>query len=221
MAPSTSALLNKALRKYVAPPLREAGFVHVDARNAWNWQSECICVFNIRAVGNYFSEVTGWPPGSVGVWLGVHFTFGPPPRPIKVDKQQRLRPKEHECHMRSHLDCSLDQGHRVRHFQKGAERDRTDLWWVEPDGSNADEVARSIGESVSGQALPWFDKASDLESALGMVEDMRDCFNKFTKATLIAKQLGDDARWKKYDALAEATARRIGNSVDRGDWHGV
>jgi hypothetical protein len=123
--------------------------------------------------------------------------------------------------MRSHLDCGLDQSSRVRHLSNPEERRRKDIWWVVSDGTNADEVARDIAKSLSEQAFPWFAQASNLESALESVEAMHDCFAKFTKAALLARQLGDDERWRKYDELAEMEARRIGTSTDRGDWYGI
>jgi hypothetical protein len=83
---SRSALLNKPLRTLVVPILRDAGFQHVDARNGWRWHNDVIWVFNIRSVGSYFSDVTGWPPGSVCAWLGVFFTFSPRPGGMKVDR---------------------------------------------------------------------------------------------------------------------------------------
>lgn len=218
---STSATLNKPLREHVAPRLREAGFQHVDARNAWSWRADCICVFNVRVVGSSFSSVTGWPPGSAGAWLGVFFTFGPRPPNIKVDRQGRLRPAEHLCHLRSHLDRRVDQSSRTRNLTNPQERKRKDIWWVDPDGANAEEVASDIATAVSEQALPWFAHASDLESALALVETMHDCFAKFTKAALLARRLGRDELWRKYDGLAEAEALRIGASADRGSWYGI
>jgi hypothetical protein len=78
---SPSAVVNTSLRTHVVPVLREAGFEKVDARNVWAWRDHAVWVFNIRAVGPRFSEVTGWPPSSLTVWLGVLFTFAPdPPR---------------------------------------------------------------------------------------------------------------------------------------------
>jgi hypothetical protein len=218
---STSALLNKSLRQRVVPLLREAGFQQVDARNAWSWRDDCVCVFNIRSVGRYFSEVTGWPPGSVCVWLGVFFTFTPRPTGMKHDAQGRQRPQEYECHMRSGLSRGLDQSARIRVLHNPAERQRTDIWWVEADGSNADEVACDIAAAIVAQGLPWFAQASNLRSALAMVEAMRDSFIKFTMAALLAKQIGDTERWRTYDELAEAEARRIGQSIDRETWTGI
>jgi hypothetical protein len=54
-----------------------------------------------------------------------------------------------------------------------------------------------------------------------LVEKERDCFGKFTKAALLAHRIGDEARWRKYDALAEAEARRIGHDLDRSTWLGI
>lgn len=217
--PSTSALLNKALSKRVSPVLRDAGFQQIDARNGWLWQDNSILVFNIRAVGAYFSGVTGWPPGSVGVWLGVFFMSSPPQSVIKVDDQNRLRPKEYECQMRSHLDYGLDQSGRIGRLPD-PERRRTDLWWVEPDGSNADEVASDIAVSLFDQGLAWYREHSDPGGALALMESARDCFFKFHTCAVLARFVGDDDRFRKYDELAEREARRMGRSLDRTTWVG-
>jgi hypothetical protein len=219
--PSTSALVNKALRDQVAPILREAGFQQVDARNGWSWHVDYIRVFNIRAVGNYFSEVTGWPPGSICVWLGVFFAFAPRLPGIKIDEKGRLRPPEHACHMRSHLQCDIDQSSWIQHLKNPAERRRKDIWWIQPDAENADQVAGDIAKSLITEGLPWFARASDLDLALEMADAQRDCFIKFVRVALIAKRLGYEERWKKYDALAENEARQIGHSLDRETWYGI
>jgi hypothetical protein len=178
-------------------------------------------VFNVRAVGSYFSAVTGWPPGSVGVWLGVFFAFAPRIGGLKIDEQGRLRPPEHTCHMRSHLVCGVDQTLRTRSLSNPAERRRSDIWWVDADGENADQVAGDIAKSLVAQGLPWFAHASNPEEALTIVEGQHDCFVKFTKAALLARYVGDERRWQEYDALAEAEARRIGHSLDRNTWLAV
>jgi hypothetical protein len=218
---STSSLLNKPLRAMVVPILKEAGFQQTDARNGWFWRHDFIWVFNVRAVGAYFSGVTGWPPGSVGVWLGVFFAFAPRPKGLKLDEQGRLRPPEHTCHMRSHVNCGLDQSGCTRGLSNPAEQRRTDIWWVEPDGGNAEEVAGDVAKSLVTEGLPWFERASKPESALEDVSRQHDSFIKFTKAALLAKYLGDAKRWEKYDALAEVEARRIGHSLDRNTWFAI
>jgi hypothetical protein len=203
---STSAVVNRALRTAVSPLLRQLGFDKVDARNGWRWLDKSIWVFNIRAVGNYFAETTGWPPGSVGVWLGVYYTFMPADAPTKPDADGRLHPAEHACHMRTHLEAALDQGKWTTRLRNAAERRRADIWWVEPDGSNAAPVAMDIARAIERVGVGWFERQSDLATALREVEGERDCLSKFDRAAFLAREIGDQARWQKYAALAMTQA---------------
>jgi hypothetical protein len=215
---TTSQLVNESLRRYISPLLRNAGFQKVDARNGWHWRDKVVLVFNIRAVGNYFSGVTGWPPGSVGVWLGGFYTFLPHGPSMKRDKQGRLQPAEYQCHMRSHLECGCDQTHLVRSLRNPAERRRKDLWWVDPDGGDAENAAKDIAMSLVKEGFQWFSRISNLDTALALVEAEHDCFNKFVRAAFLARELGDTERWQRFDSLAEVEARRIGRSSDRSTW---
>jgi len=218
---STSAIVNRALRSSVIPALRDAGFAKVDARNAWRWHEKFVCVFNVRAVGNYFSSVTGWPPGSVGVWLGVYYSFMPSELPVKLDDQGRGLPAEYVCQVRSHLDRKLDQDAVIARLDNPAERRRKDLWWIEADGSNAPEVAGDIALALRERGLPWFSAQFDLAAQLANLERGRDCFVKFDVAAFLARELGDGARLQKYASLAETEGRRIGKTVDRRARYGV
>lgn len=201
--------------------LRELGFDRVDARNGWRWLDKVVWVFNIRAVGSYFSDMTGWPPGSVGVWLGVYYTIMPADRSIKADDSGRLLPAEHICHMRTHLDCGLDQAEQKARLENPAERKRTDLWWIERDGSNAASVASDIAQSLNRVGAPWFSRLSDLPTALREIEKERDCLMKFDRAALLARELGDEGRWRRYAALAIAQGVRVDPTYYRAERYGV
>lgn len=209
---SVSGIINKDLRRVVSPALRAAGFDHVDARNGWAWRANLIWVFNIRAVGRYFSEVTGWPPSSVGVWLGIFYMFMPELRPdgLKTDKNGRLMPAEAMCHMRTHLETRIDQGGLTRKFPNPAERRRRDIWWVDPDGGNAYEVAQDIAGVFTARGLPWLDKHSDPRSALAEICTERDCYHKYYRVLHLARFVGDQAVERKYSALEEKERLRIG-----------
>jgi hypothetical protein len=137
---SSSAIINKAFRRHLCPVIRAAGFEKVDARNGWAWKTDCVWVLMVRAVGNYFSEVTGWPPASVGVSLGVYYSFIPSRQPFKADKKGRSLPTEYQCHMRSRLESRLPQDDRVSVLPNPAERGRKDLWWLDPSGASADST---------------------------------------------------------------------------------
>jgi len=218
---TSSPLINKSLRRYVVPVLKSAGFEKVDQRNAWSWHPDCIWVFNIRAVGNYFSEGTGWPPSSVSVMLGVFYTFIPFPTErlaLKLDALGRALPAEHLCHMRSYLPRAFPQEDRTYRLSRPAERARTDLWWLDCDGTNAEEVATAIGGSILRTALPWFHRRTDLHAVLEAVERERDCFRKFALAAYLARQVGASELHTKYVFLAEQEGRRIGRVPDRKRW---
>jgi hypothetical protein len=218
---STSAIVNRSLRATVSPLLCELGFEKVDARNGWRWLDKVIWVFNIRAVGSYFSDVTGWPPGSLGVWLGAYYTFMPRDLPIKVDDHGRLVPPEHVCQMRTHLDRGLQQEERTSRLRNPAERLRTDIWWVEPDGSNAATVAADIADSLRSAGAPWFTGHSDLGVTLTEVDGERDCFVKFDRAALLAREIRDQDRLRRYAALATTEAARSGRPNDGRARYGV
>jgi hypothetical protein len=124
-------------------------------------------------------------------------------------------------HMRSHLERGIDQDELMKDTLSLLNKERKDIWWVNPDGDNADEVAKDVANSLYEQGLPWFRKMTDLERVFLMVEEMRDCFCKYTKAAHLARRLGYDDKWRHYDALAEKEAVRIGFSTDRSGWSGI
>ena len=103
----------------------------------------------------------------------------------------------------------------VSRLNNPAERKRKDIWWLEPDGSNADEVAIDIAAGVVEIAVPWFREFSDLSHALSVVEAGRDCSNKFSLAYHLASKLERTDLAGKYKALADAGARRRGSGAIR------
>ena len=69
--------INKVIRQHISPVLKHHGFTLLQTRHNWGWHGPCTWVLDVRAVGNNFAAVTGWPPMSVGVWLGVFYDFVP------------------------------------------------------------------------------------------------------------------------------------------------
>jgi hypothetical protein len=120
--------------------------------------------------------------------------------------------------MRSHLNRHIAQHDRVKTLRNPAERSRNDIWWLEPDGANAEEVARDIAAGISETAVPWYTRCSDLEVSLCEVEAERDCFNKFVLAAYIARKLKNFGLCDKYTRLAEEEGKRIGLSPSKDNW---
>jgi hypothetical protein len=203
--------INKLLRKCLSPILRESGFTKITARNSWGWHGHCIWVLQIRAVGNYFSEVTGWPPMSVCVWTGVYYDFVPFPghTPPKADDKGRLIPDEAYCHVRSHLSCTLNQESHTKSLSNPAERGRRDIWWFERDGSNVVEAVENIALCFSDEGTQWFKRYNDLPHAFADIESERNCYVKYYRAKYFAKHLGIDEKYRMYAELADKEQARI------------
>jgi hypothetical protein len=206
----SSPVIDKVLRKHLSPILRESGFSKVNARKSWGWHGHCVWVLNVRAVGSHFSAVTGWPPMSSGVFIGVFYDFIPfEGHSVKVDERGRLIPEEWYCHLRSHLSCTLDQSIYTKHLPNPAERKRKDIWWLEPDGSNMVEAVENTALSFVDEGKPWFEKHTDLEATLAEIEGERDCYHKYYRAKYFAEQLGFDEKYRMYAELANEEKTRI------------
>ncbi len=212
---SVSNLVDKALRRSVSPVLREAGFDIVRARRAWAWKADCIWVYIVRAVGSYFSDVTGWPPASLCVELGVHYPFMPPTSEIRRNrKSDRLMPAEYQCDLRLPLERRLAQVE-VARLRNEADRKRRDLWWVGLDGAHAEAVAADIGAVVASDGVNWLLRASDLQEALRIVLAEVDCYSKHARAAWLAKRLGHGEEAQVLGSLAAAEANRVGIADSR------
>jgi hypothetical protein len=201
----TSPDINKLLRRYLSPILRDNGFSKVSARKAWGWRDKCVRVLLVRAVGNHFSQVTGWPPMSVCVWAGVYYDFIPfnGHLPPGLDEKGRLAPDVSSCHLTLDLLCSLDQSQFTHQLFNPAEHERKDIWWLEPDGSNMVDVVENITLNFVDQGIPWLRRYTDLELAFADVELERDCYIKYYRASYLAKELGLEAKYKFYAQLRD------------------
>jgi hypothetical protein len=201
--------IDKHIRKIISPILRNNGFSKVKTRNNWAYQEKCILIFNVKAVGNYFSQSTRFPPMSLTAWLGVFYTFIPLQFKIKTDKDGLLLPPEYCGHMRYTLK-NHDWNLQIRSgLENEAERKRNDIWWIEPDGSNAEIMVRDLAESLKITGIPWFIDMSDLEKAFCVIEMERDCYAKFRLAMYLAKEIGNEEKFNKYRHCFEKEAKRI------------
>ncbi len=70
-----SSEINKIIRKILAPALLNNGFIMVKGKKYWKVLDHSVEAVEIRAVGSYFSEVTGWPPMSCIMHCGIYFTI--------------------------------------------------------------------------------------------------------------------------------------------------
>lgn len=201
----------KEIRGILSPVLKKNGFTKVITRNNWGRHNECIWVLDISAIGNYFSDITGWTPMSLTVTLGIYYEFIPTlDDGIKVGTKGELLPKYHQCHLWKELNCKLDQSKYKKHLENPAERERNDIWWVETDGSNIEEVLTDINKSFLDDGLPWIKKFTNLDVAFEEIEKEVDSYNKFYKAKFFAKHLNKMNQYEEYFHLFEKELIRLG-----------
>ena len=167
--------INKVIRKYMSPALREQGFQKVNTRHNWKFNEHCVWVIDVTAVGSYFSDVTGWPSMSVDVECGIYYPIlNDEDFDVKIGKNGESLPRAHHCYLRLSLERTLDQSTYTQTLQNQAERNRKDLWWIEPDGSNVDEVVMNIRDVILNQAIPWFENYMDRSLVL---ESFKQSYN--------------------------------------------
>ncbi|MCM3729783.1 DUF4304 domain-containing protein [Neobacillus cucumis] len=202
--------INKVIRKILSPILKENGFNKVNTRNNWCWMDQCIWVLEIGAVGKHFSDVTGWSPMSIQIGLGIYYVFVPPEEgEMKKGTNGELLPRQHQCHLQEQLYCKLDQSNYINHFDNPAERNRNDIWWVEQDGSNIDEVILDISKSFIDDGLKWYKNNTDLETAFVNIENQHNGYNKYYKAKYFAEHLRHNTKLDMYNDLFEQEKKRI------------
>ena len=153
-----SAEVNKVIRRFVSPALQDRGFTKVQTRNNWRYLDDRIWVFGIRSIGN-----TGlpdyFPSQSLHCEIGIYFLdFPAHPRPAirtkpKSDKDGLLAPKITDCHWRGNLTLIGDQSQLRQGLRHSQERNRKDVWWVNEDGSNVEDVVEDIKQSFVKKGL--------------------------------------------------------------------
>jgi hypothetical protein len=174
MQESISKDIDKMIRKIIVPNLQENGFSKIKGRNAWGWHEECIWVFNIKSVGKVHSFITNWPAESLTVSLGIYYTYLFHIKEAKEGENGLLYPKDSECNRRARLTCSYDQFKYTENVDcNSSEKKRRDIWWIQPDGSNINEVINDINHRFLNYAVKWFEDKRNKELALQEAENLK------------------------------------------------
>jgi len=95
----------------------------------------------------------------------------------------------------------------IRGLRNAVEYDRTDIWWVDRAGANADDVALDIASAVSNVAIPWYQSQSNLESVLDALASKRDSFVKFVLGAYLAERIGCEEMATDHRSKAEEADR--------------
>ncbi len=159
-----SADVNRLIRRVLHPTLHTCRFDKVQGLRAWRYLNDGIWALELRSVGNSFGRVTGFPPISLCGELCIFFDDFPSPDPGRpadkppCDTDGRYIPKPQHCQIRYPLKVELDQAADRASLSSQSERDRDDVWFVRPDGSNMDAVVEDIRRSIVEWGIPLLEK---------------------------------------------------------------
>ncbi len=169
-----SKVVDRKLREAVWPVLKAVGFRRT-GRTAWRDRPDAIQVVNIQSFNAYLADAIGVTTFSFAVNLGVFYPAIARLSAIGSFIKDPTRPAEYVCQARLHLVKLHAQpleppsrrllGLRAAVSPDSRRRDRPDVWYVRPDGSNATEAAADAGEQILRVGIPWLEQLADLPEA--------------------------------------------------------
>ncbi|WP_028974578.1 hypothetical protein [Spirochaeta cellobiosiphila] len=150
--------LNKLIKKDLYPVLKNLGFERLTVKNSYKWDDKLIYRFQIKTVGKTFSQSTGWPSSSFYCHVEPYYSFLYDSDELDRDGRIKL-PRRWPSEGGMFLSCGIDQTGERASLPNRAERKRTDIWWVEKDGSNAQQVIQDLITQVEKQVAPYLSTA--------------------------------------------------------------
>jgi hypothetical protein len=136
------------------PVLKDHGFDKFHDCGAWRHGDRRIDVIYLRFFPKPDTMKWGVTPFSFALEAGVYFPFIPPVNPLKIKADDgEMLPQEVDCHIRRD---SIERGFKQR-------KNRIpNIWCVEPDGSNIEEILEDGRTQLIEQALSWFGRLDDV-----------------------------------------------------------
>jgi hypothetical protein len=216
---TASTLLGKSLRRALFPLLRDQGFQTIATPTSYRWRDEVVWSLCVRAVSAAFARQTGWPSASIRASVGVWYAFAVADKSrIAKDAAGNLRPPHDAAHVRRIFQKRLDQSRLTSALENPAERGRTDVWWVVPDGSNVEEVVASLCDAVRAEGIPFLQSSGDLPA---VYQAKRRAFPPTAEAlgAYVDGASVAGAAWQLEDLLAHA--RKVGATEDGDAYAGL
>ncbi len=172
--------LSRALRAEFWPRLRQLGFEARTERAAWRYEDGAVDVIDFQTVGSN-ADACGCTAVSFGAFAGSVPSFMP-----ELDnwafKDGLARPRYWDCRLKVELLKTLQQpifapfakppaqnvpeGFRIHRealmsVLRRDIHDRPDIWFVQDDGSNLDEVMADLWRVTNEVGLPMLERLHD------------------------------------------------------------
>lgn len=178
------SFVSRVIRKISWPIVRERGFTDLSRPTARRDCDDRIEIINFQSFNSYLANGIGCTTFSFALNLGIFSRRIPHPRPIKLyEASKPFRPEEHHCHFRRKLTKTPN----VDALK------RLDVWSVQPDGSNVEDLVLDAAFKIREDAFPWFERYRSLDDVLEVLN---------------ADKNPSDGTWG-YGALASPNRRLI------------
>ena len=139
-----STAVNRAIRALAWPLLRDRGFTSFTSRTAWRDREQLIDVINFQSFNRYNADVLGCTTFSFAVNFSIYLADLPSDHPPAI-RNNRLRPAEYQGHVRRRL--------RPTHPRLSKAKD---IWLVDEDGHNAENVVAEAAIALAETTDSWF-----------------------------------------------------------------
>jgi hypothetical protein len=167
-----SKTVNKEIKKYIIPILKEHGFQVFTNRTAWRDNGIKIDIVNFQSFNSYLAESLGCTSFSFAINLGVYIKCIPNLYincPFKV-RSNIICPDESASHIRRSLNKTLEQDKYLRE----------NIWFVDENGGNLNSVITDASNVIVSDAFSWFDRFDNYEEVLRtLVNDDEKLFDTF------------------------------------------
>ena len=164
-----SSEVNKRIKRVIKPFLLANGFTINTSRNFWKQNDENIFVVNFQSFNSYNANVMDVTTFSFSINLGIYWTKLPHIRKLK-EKSGFTMPEEVDCTIRHSLKKNLRQ----------SETSINNVWFVDKEGKNLDNVIDDALISLEKFSPEWFKNLSDKRNCLKFLqkaeEDMQGTF---------------------------------------------
>lgn len=167
MSSIDSRFVTSALRSALRPVLKAAGFTAFTGKKAWRYDEHTIDHIAFLSMNDYTATGVGCTTFSFTGEAGVLYRA--------LEPVTNERPAEYSLTFRGRLNKTVRQP--IFHpYGQPEPTDRTDVWYVLPDGSNIDEVVTDAVKAATDQGIPWIDRLIDPLDALEALRSERSTF---------------------------------------------
>ena len=154
-----STAVNRHIRAFVWPILRDHKFSAFTSRSAWRQHESGVDVVNFQSFNRSLADAIGCSTFSFAINLGVSLACVPSDHPPAI-RGGAACPEEYACHLRRRVHSTLPTLPQY-----------PDIWPVNDDEAECEATVQAAALELVDTALPWFDAFRDSSAVYRMLRD--------------------------------------------------